>query len=120
MFHSTTHYKHWIFADEEELSLRRVKANESFISECEDKLQANNVRIGAFSAFFSLINSTSFSSWQDNIPYLKVDEEANLVNFYLSILIDFCCKFKPPMPKNVIVSFICCLCDVFVSNLSFL
>ncbi|KAH9387659.1 hypothetical protein TYRP_008851 [Tyrophagus putrescentiae] len=80
MFHSTTHYKHWIFADEEELSLRRVKANESFISECEDKLQANN----------------------DNIPYLKVDEEANLVNFYLSILIDFCCKFKPPMPKNVI------------------
>ncbi|KAH9424765.1 hypothetical protein DERP_012749 [Dermatophagoides pteronyssinus] len=81
MFRTTTHYKYWIFDDEDELYRRRQEANHRFI---RDNITLINVK-------------------PDEVPkhFLTMAEEVALVNYYLSLLRDFCRRFNPPIPKYV-------------------
>ncbi|KPM10385.1 cyclin-H-like protein [Sarcoptes scabiei] len=73
MFHSTTHFKNWIFVDEDELLRRRQNANDKFRSH--------------------------YPSIKQNA--LTIAEETSLVNYYSNILKDFCRRFNPVMPRYV-------------------
>ena len=72
MFSTSTHRKYWMFANEKEVVKRRNQVHEAFIEK--------------------------FSRGQE---FLTEEEADGLVNFFQSKLIEFCVKFKPPMPHGV-------------------
>lgn len=103
MFYTTTHYRNWIFSDEEELERRRHEANSNFITESQKSLHID------VSLNWSTPVLVDFWIWiffqLDNVCdyFLTMEEEANLITHYLTIMKDFCRKFQPNMPKCVIV-----------------
>jgi len=80
MFNSSAQARSWMFKNVGEVAKRREAANRKYIME----------RVKGMS--------------EDSIPkhFLTSTEERMLYRSYESILLKFCQKFQPPMPKNVI------------------
>lgn len=81
MFSTSTHRKHWMFQDEAEISHLKLEAHEAFINS-------------------AMKGSTDAGDQLD--LYLHPQEAEILLTFFERKLMDFCLKFKPPMPKAVI------------------
>ena len=75
MFPTSTQRKHWMLGSEEKVIERRCRA------------------YNEFTARFSQNQSTTF---------LTFDESELIQKFFERKLFDFCVKFRPHMPKNVI------------------
>lgn len=73
MFPSSTQSKHWIFQDKNALLCHHEKANTNFQKSCDQKCD-----------------------------YLTVAEELTLCRHFEFVMKEFCSKFQPPMPRNVI------------------
>lgn len=77
MFPTSSHRKFWIFKSEDLIIQCRKESREKFITRHQ-------------------------GSRQTNLDYLSFDEDDILLKFFERKLMDFCIKFKPPMPKGVI------------------
>lgn len=80
MFNSSAQARSWMFKNTSELTKRREAANRKYIKE-----RSNGMSEDAIAKYF-----------------LMPSEERMLYKNYESILLKFCQKFQPPMPKNVI------------------
>ncbi|GBM61175.1 Cyclin-H [Araneus ventricosus] len=80
MFTSSAQSRSWMFKSSSELNKRREYANLKFIKEHSKGMNEDSIK--------------KF--------YLTPQEERILYKHYESILLKFCQKFQPPMPKNVI------------------
>ena len=80
MFHHSTQKKHWTFADSSEILDLRKDAHLNFISNWSQYYGENN---GAEPNFLTL------------------EEEASVVSFYGSQILELCKKFQPPSPPSV-------------------
>ena len=76
MFPTSSHRKFWVFKSEDQIIDRRKQTNEKFI--------ANNK--------------------VSNTDFLSYDDSELLLTYFERKLMDFCLKFKPTMPKSVIVT----------------
>ena len=74
MFPSSTHRKFWTFKSEEEVVECRQAANDKFVSRHKSS----------------------------NVDFLSYSDSELLLMFFERKLLDFCLKFKPPMPRSVI------------------
>ncbi|XP_015906451.1 cyclin-H [Parasteatoda tepidariorum] len=80
MFTLSAQSRSWMFKSSSELNRRRESANNKFIQR----------------------HSKGMSKENTSKYFLTVAEEKMLCKHYESILMKFCQKFQPPMPKNVI------------------
>ena len=74
MFPSSTHRKFWTFKSEEEVEECRQAANDKFIARHKPS----------------------------SVDFLSHADSDLLLVFFERKLLDFCLKFKPPMPRGVI------------------
>ena len=75
MYPQSTQRKYWMLGSDERVRDRRLQAHEDFIARFQTK---------------------------DSSPFLTFDETESLITFFERKLTDFCNKFRPPMPKNVL------------------
>jgi len=78
MFPTSTQYKHWMFKNEASLAERRTKTNAAFIERRKNDSEAK----------------------RDDF-FLTQIEESEVVGYFSKKLLEFCAKFKPPMPRAV-------------------
>ena len=74
MFPSSTHRKFWTFKSEEEVVESRQAANDKFVARHKSS----------------------------TVDFLSHSDSELLLDFFERKLLDFCLKFKPPMPRSVI------------------
>jgi len=81
MFSNSSQLKNWMFGSEEVLMRCRDKVNKQYVA---------------------MHTSASKNHSGENLNYLNMEEEHDVLRYFEVKLAEFCSKFKPPMPKGVI------------------
>ena len=79
MFSTSTQRKFWMFSSEEEVADARRRVHEKYVAKHGSNLGPSNPMD----------------------YFLTLDEANEALRFYEEKLLEFCVKFKPPMPKGV-------------------
>ena len=72
MFATSTHRRHWMFANEKEVVKKRNRTHDEYVARYSDQ----------------------------QLDFMTEEECYKLVKFFERKLKEFCIKFKPPMPKG--------------------
>ena len=68
----------------------------------EDENKVRSRRNNAHDAFVARSNATNIESARDGSQFLSFEEADLMLRFFERQLMNFCNRFKPPMPKAVI------------------
>ena len=79
MFHNSSQRKYWMFSSEDEVESLRKEVNSEYIERFRE---------------------TS----KEDVTWLTVDEERQLVKYYQLVLMDVSTKFQPPMPSIAVAT----------------
>ena len=81
MFSTSTHRKFWMLEDENKVKARRNAAHDAFVGRS---------------------NIGNVEAPENREPFLSFEEADLMLRFFERQLMNFCNRFKPPMPKAVI------------------
>ena len=79
MFSTSTQRKSWMYSSEDEVLEARRRVHENFVAK----------------------HGSNLGSSKRLEHFLTLDEVNEALRFYEEKLLEFCVKFKPPMPKGV-------------------
>ena len=107
MYCTSTQKRYWTFANEETLKEIRQETNKRFVQRFGEGMNVSMVDENVNYCWSNhLHNDTEFVLLQQDQKkreyFLTPDEERIILSYFEGTLKDFCYKFQPPMPKNVV------------------